>query len=201
MWPPRPHCWFLFTAPRPPQRKPRVQPSRHTKFSGIKPYNRKSGCVALNIVSLHFRLISRFGATSHLPNMICQFCQSTIFESGQLWGYHQKDLSSLQCSVDEQCLFCSTLYGDLGYWAPSFAQLELPSHFWNIRRQGGISREYPQYFAVSFRPISGPDRGSQGGLPERTYYIFEEQGELTGPSSWDNRNCADTKVRPWSNSD
>lgn len=109
---------------------------------------------------------------------ICGFCQVTIFEAGSTWGYHHPSISSLQESVRNQCIFCLALYRDVGSWAPTFAELELPLHVWSIRRQGGISRESQQYFAISFRPNSAQGVSKGEALPERTYYILEDKGQV-----------------------
>lgn len=135
--------------------------------------------------------------------MICDFCRSTVLESGKTWGYHHEDPAQFDASVEAGCVFCTRLAERLGEEPdkrPDVKTSEKPSetpsgspstvapwfdqvgdtkslYRWNMRPAARI-RETKSYVSITFRPVTGRTVGPKRSedLPEVRFDLIPEDG-------------------------
>jgi len=125
--------------------------------------------------------------------LLCNFCKNSILESGIQWQYHQKSYRNLEEAAAKLCVFCTSLREDVDTFCNkasigSGVELKWPLYRWSIRKLGHIRgrreavvvtfRSLPQIREESQGTVGREEKVGRGVLPDRTFYLFSENGNL-----------------------
>jgi hypothetical protein len=93
-------------------------------------------------------------SVSKPSNRLCDFCENTVFGSGELSGKYQRPYSHVKGHVAKRCLFCSTLYRKFLSLSTrdreNFKDNESPVFHWTFRSTAK-SRESSNSIVISFQ--------------------------------------------------